>query len=127
MDQFGCDECWPSDAAKAWEAVRTISIEKHLIDESHYIVSIRRCPSCLQRYLQVTTETIDWQDGEDPIFRTIIPIDEEEHARLTIESPPDTRVLESVGQGRRSLRYDWLKGQEPSMYWSSGVCVGVHD
>ncbi|HEU4872420.1 MAG TPA: hypothetical protein VFT44_04910 [Pyrinomonadaceae bacterium] len=38
------------------------------------------CPSCSQRYLQVTTETVDWKDGEDPIFRTIIPIDDEERA-----------------------------------------------
>lgn len=127
MDQFGCEECWSLDASKAWETVMKVSIEEYLINESHYIVSIRRCPSCSQRYLQITTETIDWKDGKDPIFRTIIPIDEDEHSRLTTNSPPDTNVLESVGQGRRSLKYDCPKGQEPSTYWGVGVCVGVHD
>ena len=80
MSQCGCDKCWASEASKAWKAVTSIPIEEYLIDESHYIVSIRNCPSCSQRYLQVTTETVDWTDGEDPIFRTIIPIDDEERA-----------------------------------------------
>lgn len=93
MSQCGCDKCWSSEASKAWKAVTSIPIEEYLIDESHYIVSIRSCPSCSQRYLQVTTETIDWKDGEDPIFRTIIPIDDEERANLIANSPPETSVL----------------------------------
>ena len=100
MSQCGCDKCWSSEASKAWKAVTSIPIEEYLIDESHYIVSIRNCPSCSQRYLQVTTETVDWKDGEDPIFRTIIPIDDEERASLTANSPPKTSVLEAIGPGR---------------------------
>jgi hypothetical protein len=99
MSQCGCDKCWSSDASKAWKAVTSIPIEEYLIDESHYIVSIRSCPACSQRYLQVTTETVDWKDGEDPIFRTIIPIDDEERASLIANSPPKTSVLEAISPG----------------------------
>ena len=111
MSQFGCDKCWSSEASDAWEAVTSTPIETHLIDESHYIVSIRACPSCSQRYLQVTTEVVDWEDGEDPIYRTIIPVNNEERARLTISKPLDTSILETIGGGRRSLRYAWPKGK----------------
>ena len=127
MSHFGCDRCWSSEASGAWKAVTSTPIEAHLIDESHYMVSVRACPSCSQRYLQVTTEIVDWKDGEDPIYRTIIPIDDAERARLIASKPLDIRVIEAVGAGRRSLKYDWPKGQDPSTYWSTGVHVGVHD
>ena len=98
-------------------AVTSIPIEDYLIDESHYIVSIRNCPSCSQRYLPVTTE----------IFRTIIPIDDEERASLIANSPPKTSVLEAISPGRRSLKYAWQKGEQPSTYWGAGVQVGLND
>jgi hypothetical protein len=127
MSEYGCEECWSSEAAEAWRAVRSIPIQAHLIDESHYIVSIRVCPSCSQHYLQVTTETVDWKDGEDPIYRTIIPIDDAERTELTSSKRLDANVIEGVGVGRQSLKFDWPKNQEPSTYWSTGVRVGLHD
>jgi hypothetical protein len=127
MSEYGCEECWSSEAAEAWRAVRSIPIQAHLIDESHYIVSIRLCPSCSQHYLQVTTETVDWKDGEDPIYRTIIPIYDAERTELTSSKRLDANVIEGVGVGRQSLKFDWPKNQEPSTYWSTGVRVGLHD
>jgi len=127
MSEYGCEECWSSEASAAWRAVTSIPIQAYLIDESHYIVSIRVCPSCSQHYLQVTTETVDWKDGEDPIYRTIIPIDDAERTKLTSRECLDADVIESVGVGRQSLKFGWLKNQEPSTYWGTGVRVGVHD
>jgi hypothetical protein len=127
MSEYGCEECWSSEASAAWRAVTSIPIQAYLIDESHYIVSIRVCPSCSQHYLQVTTETVDWKDGEDPIYRTIIPIDDAERTELTSRECLDADVIESVGVGRQSLKFGWLKNQEPSTYWGTGVRVGVHD
>jgi hypothetical protein len=127
MSEYGCEERWSSEAAEAWRAVTSIPIQAHLIDESHYIVSIRLCPSCSQHYLQVTTETVDWKDGEDPISRTIIPIDDAERTELTSSKRLDANVIEGVGVGRQSLKFDWPKNQEPSTYWSTGVRVGLHD
>ena len=127
MIEYGCEKCWSSDASEAWTAVTSIPIQAHLIDESHYIVSIRLCPSCSQHYLQVTTETVDWKDGEDPIYRTIIPIDDAERTELTSSKRLDANVIEAVGVGRKSLKFDWPKNQKPSTYWDKGVRVGVHD
>ena len=126
MSEFGCDECWSSEASDAWKAVTSIPIEVYLIDESHYIVSVRACPSCSQRYLQVMTEIVDWKDGDDTIYRTIIPIDDAERAKLTTSKPLYTSVIEAVGAGRRSLKYG-PRGQDPITYWGTGVDVGPHD
>jgi len=127
MSEYGCEKCWSSEASEAWRAVTSIPIQTYLIDESHYIVSIRVCPSCSQSYLQVTTETVDWKDSRDPIYRTIIPIDDAERTELTSSKPLDAGVIEGVGVGRQSLKFGWLKNQEPSTYWGTGVRVGVHD
>ena len=127
MSHFGCDKCWPSEPSIAWEAVRCLPMETHLIDESHFIVGIRRCPVCAQRYLQVTTEQVDWADGDDPVSRTIIPLDEVEYGQLTDCESPTVSLIEGVGLNRRSLRFDWFKEAEPSIYWSTGVLVGPHD
>ena len=108
----GCKECWSSEASEAWRAVTSIPIHAYLIDESHYIVSIRLCPSCSQHYLQVTTETVDWKDGEDPIYRTIIPINDAERAELTSRKPLDTDVIEGVGVGTQSLKFSWPKDRK---------------
>ncbi len=127
MSDYGCEKCWSTEASEAWRAVTNIPIQTYLIDESHYIVSIRVCPSCSQHYLQVTTETIDWSDGEDPIYRTIIPIDDAERTELTSSKRLDVNIIEGVGVGRQSLRFDRPKNQEPSTYWGKGVRVGDHD
>jgi hypothetical protein len=127
MSEYGCKQCWSSEASEAWTAVTCVPIQAHLIEESHYIVSIRLCPSCSQHYLQVTTETVDWKDGEDPIYRTIIPIDDAERSELTSSKRLDTNVIERIGVGRQSLKFDWPKNQEPSTYWGTGVRIGVHD
>jgi len=90
MSEYGCKECWSSEASEAWRAVTSIPIQAYLIDESHYIVSIRMCPSCSSKRL-------------------------------------DSEVIEGVGVGRQSLKFDWPNNQEPSTYWGRGVRVGVHD
>lgn len=127
MSEAGCPECWSMQSSVAWEKVRATPIQAKLINEAHFIVSIRACPKCMQDYLQVTTETVDWQDGEDPIHRTVIPLDPQERDRLQSRRPLDIGTIEGVGNGRRSLQYDWPKGQEASTSWSIGVHIGPHD
>lgn len=127
MSDFGCSECWALEAEAAWVLITKTPIINRLIDESHYIVSVRRCDSCNQEYLQITTETIDWQDGEDPIYRTVLPISGEERENLTNGRSLSKAFLESIGKDRRSLKYDWPKGTPKSIYWGVGVLVGDHD
>lgn len=127
MEEFGCSRCWPASADAAWNAKSSSSIKTFLIDDSHYIVSIWFCPSCAQHFLNVTTEMIDWEAGEDPIYRTFMPITQAELAALMESSPPTEALLNAVGSGRRCLKRDWPKDHPPIAYWSTGILVGPHD
>lgn len=102
-EQFGCDKCWPDSTDQAWGALRALAIEKELIDESHFMVKIRCCPACSQRFVWVFTELIDWSDGEDPQSWTVLPITQTE-AREFCTSGATTAKLNALGPGRRSLR-----------------------
>ncbi|MEM8982267.1 MAG: hypothetical protein AAGC71_04520 [Pseudomonadota bacterium] len=123
----GCSRCWSTDAVSAWSLIKSVPIETYLIDESHYIVSLRRCSACGQGYLQVTTETVDWDNGDDPIFRTIVPLSEMEQRRLLRDQPPSELDLLRIGAQRPSLWYDHASGEEASVYWGRGMRVGPHD
>jgi hypothetical protein len=124
---FGCGRCWPASAEEAWEAMRSLSIESRPVDESHFIVTIRSCPKCQQRYVSVFTETIDWADGEDPQFWTVLPLAEQEVTRFLQAGPDIELVLNTLAPQRRSLRRDFPKGEKPTEYWSSGISVRPHD
>ena len=127
IETFGCARCWPDSAQDAWVAKKSSKIKTFLIDEAHYIVSIWHCATCEQHFLNVTTELVDWEGGEDPIYRTFMPITQPELAALIEFGPPSAKTLNAIGIGRRSLRYDWPKDQPATEYWGTGILVGLHD
>ncbi len=124
---FGCGSCWPASPEEAWKAMRSLPMESRPVDESHFIVTIRSCPKCHQRYVSVFTETIDWADGEDPQFWAVLPLVEQEVTGLLKAGPDIELVLNALAPQRRSLRRDFPKGENPTEYWSSGISVRSHD
>ena len=126
--EFGCDLCWPADARAAWGARDALTRLEELIDESHFIVAILVCPGCAQRYVSIFTELIDWGDGNDPQYWTLMPITEAEvEGLIQQETSPDEASLNALGRGRRSLRRDHPKAGPLRVFWESGVLVGPHD
>ena len=127
-EEFGCEHCLPLAADAAWEARRTLTHVAELIDESHYRVMILACPRCTQRFVSVFTETVDWVEGDDPQYWTLLPIIGEEAADLVQQrlSPTETKLYE-LGHGRRSLRLDHPKGVARRIFWGTGIHVGPHD
>ncbi|MFN7923689.1 MAG: hypothetical protein U0Q16_26540 [Bryobacteraceae bacterium] len=123
--RFGCDRCWPADAAAAWEARRGLSTVAELVDESHLHVMLLRCDACGQRFLSVFTEIVDWADGEDSQYWKLLPLTAAEAEALQRESLNLAR-LEAVGSDRRCLRRDWPKGEEARAWWGSGLVIGPH-
>ena len=125
---LGCTRCWPSAADAAWQARSTLTHVSELIDESHFHVMILACPSCTQRFVSVFTETIDWTDGDDPQYWTVLPITTAEAAELVQQGDSlNEPMLEALGPGRPSLRRDYPKGGTRHIYWSTGISVGFHD
>lgn len=126
--EFGCDVCWPTDARSAWAARNGLTRLKELFDESHFIVAVLVCRRCDQRYLSIFTEMIDWEDGDDPQYWTLMPVTKAEAEGLIQQDRALSEMsLNSLGRGRRSLRYSHPKVGPPQVFWGSGVHVGPHD
>jgi hypothetical protein len=125
---FGCERCWPSSADTAWEARRALAREAELIDESHFHVMVLACSSCAQHFVSVFTETIDWADGEDPQYWTLLPITDAEAAELVQRGGSVTEAqLNALAPERRCLRHDYPKAAVPRTSWGTGIWVGPHD
>jgi hypothetical protein len=125
---FGCGRCWPLTANAAWDAREGLTHVAELIDESHFHVMILACPFCAQRFVSIFTESIDWQDGDDPQYWTLLPITATEAADLLRRQNSLTETqLNALGRGRRSLQRDYPKATEPSIYWGTGISIDPHD
>jgi len=54
---FECRKCYGDDPVAAWDyKLKTLTT---LVDESHFGVSMRSCPSCGQRFVHVFAEFVD--------------------------------------------------------------------
>lgn len=121
---FGCPQCWPTDAETAWEARAGLGSVAGLVDESHLIVTILACKSCLQRFLSAFEEEVDWADGDDPQYWTLLPLTHDEATQLLPPAAaPTATQLNALGRKRRSLRRDYPKGNEKRVYWATGLTV----
>jgi len=126
--KFGCQHCWPADADTAWEARKGLERRAELIDETHFHVMILACPQCKQRFVSVFKEMIDWKDGDDPQYWTLLPVTRIEADGLCVQGRSLTEgQLNTLGAGRRSLRRDFPKeADEPQNFWGVGLVVGPH-
>jgi len=125
---FGCAHCWPASADDAWEARRALDREEDLIGESHFHVMILACGRCGQRFVSVFTEMIDWVDGDDPQYWTLLPLTDEEATLLARRGGAVAEAqLNALGPERRCLRRDYPKASSPRCSWGTGVWVGPHD
>jgi hypothetical protein len=120
-DGWGCRHCFGPSAKEALLTRHRARELARLIDDSHFIVRILACPYCQQRAVAVTTELIDWDGGDDPTERSLLPVTVEESERLIAQGESlDLHYLVSLGQGRPYLWNAWPKGGESSVYWEKG-------
>jgi hypothetical protein len=123
----GCPACIPAEPPSHSDAL-VLDYVARLVDESHYTVSIRVCPSCGQDFLRVFTERIDWAGGEDPQRITVLPITHEEAAAFVAAGDDVNEVeLSRMGVQRRFLEFDWPSGQPMHSRYTTGPLVARHD
>lgn len=126
--RFGCGQCWPDGAQEAWDARRIFTNVRELIHESHFHVMILTCPHCGQSFVSVFTEMIDWVDGDDSQYWSMVPVTGPEADDLARQRGSVTEEkLNALGRSRRCLRRDYPKGAEPKVFWGSGMSIGWHD
>lgn len=120
---FGCAACCAEDPVVArdhHDSFGGVRTEKTIRDDSHFIVSVKRCGCCAQAFLSVFTEYVDWAASNDAQYRTLLPITDAEATDL-MEGRLTPHRAGALGRGRRHLRSDWPSDAEhPSVYWSSG-------
>lgn len=130
--ESGCSKCYDKDPVRAWDLFKNTVTLESLINESHFSIRIRQCRACDQKYLAVFTETIDWQDGQDPQLWSIVPVAPDEIAVLINAGSDDSdvslvRSVENAVMERQSLCLDWPKGSDQKIFWRKGIIVGLHD
>lgn len=121
--------CNDPDPAKAMAAVRACPCVVTLRDESHFIVTLRRCEACGGHFLTLFCERVDWADGDDPQTRMVVPLAGEEAERLRALSPFDeSHALRRLAGPRRFLYHDMPKGAGETLEWRTGpLFVPAHD
>src|SRR3989339_830575 len=86
---------------------------KRYLDEDHLIRSLRKCQECRQFYYYEFLEEIDWENGNDPQYRTYIPIIPNAE---TIEQLNNSDYIEILRYYPR-LQWDLGKDDSRRIYW----------
>ena len=124
-----CSTCGPGDPSQAlaWHGAGSAGTE-NLIDESHFMVSIIRCPECGQAHIHVFAETVDWVYSEDPQTVIRFAVSDAEASELR-ESP--TGAMESVvaqlGSNRHRAQSHWPSDGPKSASFVTGRFTIPHD
>lgn len=127
MERFGCERCWPEFAEAAWDARSHLKPLEFIVDDTHLIVRLLACEGCVQKFLSIMTETIDWVDGDDPQHWVSIPVTPDEASKLVAAGEDGLhQALGGLGPQRRSLHHDAPKGAAETSYWASGISIRRH-
>lgn len=123
MTDFGRAECCGGEDAEAALAycLKRLTPTHRVVDDSHFGVSVRVCPSCGQQFVVIFTEFVDWSGGDDSQYFDIVPVTGDEAASLVAASGVDLAALGALGAGRRRLSSDWPAGGSKTISWRTGA------
>jgi hypothetical protein len=84
------------------------------VEDEHLFRRLLKCRECGQQYFYEMHEEIDWVDGEDPQYRTYIPVSTMAEVEML-----RTASTAELRQALPALRSDFPKGVEaPTLYWA---------
>lgn len=105
-------------------ASKSLRFGHELIDDSHLGVRIRACESCGQHFVAVFLEHVDWVDGEDSQYWTLMPITDGESVELLdMDETAALARLNALPSHRRCLQHDHPKGGPETVSWGSGMFI----
>jgi hypothetical protein len=119
-----CPHCSPADPAAAFTSLRELPMAERLVDESHFDLSVRRCPRCGQAWVAIFTELLDWRDGDDSQAWLCLHITDGELRQLRAANEDDReRTLVGMNLSRRHLAWVHPRGNSESVSWKDGPLV----
>ncbi len=83
------------------------------LDEDRLKRKLLKCSGCGQYYYYEFYETIDWEEGNDPQYRTYIPINNDPVA-IEVLNKLDYMEIHQVAP---RLLYDWLRDGTRQIKW----------
>lgn len=89
-----------------------LDIVKTYEKESHVVRELLKCSECGQLYFYEFYEEIDWENGNDPQYRTAIPVESEDQA----DKMAKMSQVEILKFSPR-LQNDWPKDAEEKTGW----------
>ena len=119
-ESFGCLECWPPTVEDAWNARDQLESEL-IVDDPHFRVSIFKCSACTQQFISIFTEEIDWVNGNDPMYWTIMPLTPDEATEICRRKEEiSEKKLISMLPARRSLRREYPEDADKArLFWKT--------
>lgn len=82
-------------------------------DDSHHRRCLLKCRECGQLYFYEFVEFVDYEMGEDPQYKTYIPVTSAEDA-AKLSGLPGWDIAKSTP----AIHSDWPKGQDrPVVFW----------
>lgn len=129
IEKLGCERCGAESADAAAENRPRLVLKTRLADESHFIVKLLTCPDCGQHWVSIFTEMIDWTQGDDAQYWTLLPVTKSESDELLAQGENvSTSRIEQIGSNRRYLQIDYPTGKEKRICWANGhLLIGPHD
>lgn len=117
---LGCEHCYGEDAETVMQyCVKNLETTRSIVSDSHFIVSLRRCPECRQQFVAIFTEFVDWRGGDDAQYFDIVPVTPVE-AKYIVNSPNLVGDLGELGNRRRRVSSDWPTGGTKRISWKRG-------
>ncbi len=124
--------CSDADPGIAKRSIRRAKVVLSLVEESHFIVSIRCCGSCGRQYVVMFGERVDWVDSDDPQTWVGVEVNEEEVGRLVAARETaelnDDMLRAMIAGERRMVYHDMPKGcGEVLIRCAGALIVPSHD
>lgn len=120
--------CLQEDASAAIAAIQAQGTQENFLDDSHFRISLWTCRECLQAFLYVMTETIDWSDGDDPVIRVYFPVSPEHAIGIRDVRPQGYSDLAPFALNGPYLVYDWPSaGPAVAAWWTGPFPCFRHD
>lgn len=87
---------------------------KEYVNDDHWFRKLLKCNECGQMYFYEMVEEIDWVHGNDPQYRTYIPVESEGVAR-EMSSLSKQELMNCFPR----LHHDWpSNAKRPKTYWN---------
>jgi hypothetical protein len=117
---LGCEKCYGEDAETVLAyCIKNLETTHRINDDSHFGVSLRKCPECGQRFVSIFTEFVDWHGGDDAQYFDIVPVTPIE-AKYIVATEHLVRDLGKLGHRRRRVSSDWPTGGSKQISWKRG-------